>query len=56
MAGDKKKPAKMGHTKDTQDTGRKRTIPCSCGSRMDWCRVEGKMKYFCGACGLVCSA
>jgi hypothetical protein len=47
-----KKAAKISN-REKADTGRKRTIPCSCGGTMEWCKVGGTMKYVCTTCSLV---
>ena len=52
-----KKAAKMGHNKDTKDTGHKLGIPCgTCGGIMVWAKVGRGMKWSCPSCGLVCEA
>ena len=51
-----KKEAKMVHRDKGEDTGRKRSIPCSCGGMMAWAKVNGKMRYVCDACSRVLPA
>ena len=51
-----KKVAKMGHHEASKDTGRKPSIPCGCGGRMDWSKIPQGMRYVCNTCSLVCQA
>ena len=52
-----KKEAKMVHRDKGEDTGRKRSIPCGhCGGTMLWSKVQGRMRYACTSCSLLCNA